>query len=350
MGLLDVIGFKGSTTHQYNTELVDIYPFPWLEKDFVSIDVRNIYTRILTDVLERTEGISKDQQKLLFDNCLGSENSDGLITMIAKAMTDQTDLFIVYKKELKLVRKATSDEQARIQADYKKSGESKEGVYITFKNYERTKMVKLYSALEYCTVGSLYKSMNLSKAIQIKAKDLRKSVASSDAELAIAQAKQIASGLAAGLDVLLDGDDTIETAKPDLTAAEASGNFNARKMSLYLGLPASWISGDSSKGMSDTGDGDARKTEAGLKNYYFSVIMPVVDTLFGISTSFRSEDFDDMTSALGLLKDFELTSEQFISAENKQKIVNRKFKLDPSAKGDPVKETEPPPVSTNVVP
>lgn len=352
MGLLQTIGFKGSSTHQHSIELPNIYPFPWLQSDFISTDVENIYSRILTDVIERTEGIKDDLQFLLWDNCLASENSEGLVTMLSKAMAGKTDLYIVYKKEFKLIRKANSQEQTQIAADYKDRGESKVGIYVTFKNYKRTDMIKLYSGLEFCTVGSLYKSMNLSQAIQLKIKMLRETVGGVDAEIAITQGKAIAEGLKNGKDVMIDGEDTIETAKPELTAAQASIDFIAKKMSNYLGLPASWIIGEASKGLGDSGDGDEKKVESGLRVYFASIIKPTVDKLFGVSTSFKSSDDDGLTGALALLKDFELTSEQFISAENKQKIINRKFNLPPDAKGDPLPEPKTPVTTepTNVVP
>ena len=87
-------------------------------KQFVEVDVQNIYTRILIDVIERTDGISDELKALLWDNCLGSESQDGLVTMLAKAMRDRTDLFIVYDPGLKLVRPATGPEQAQIREDY----------------------------------------------------------------------------------------------------------------------------------------------------------------------------------------------------------------------------------------
>ena len=47
-------------------ELPDIFPLPIKQFDFVWIDVRNIYSRILIDVLERTQGIPEDKQPGVF--------------------------------------------------------------------------------------------------------------------------------------------------------------------------------------------------------------------------------------------------------------------------------------------
>jgi hypothetical protein len=345
MSLLSLIGFGGSNLVTSSTELPEIYPFSLVDKDFIKMDIMTIYSRILTDVFERTQNIPDEKLALLWDNCLASESKDGLVTLLAKAMYEKADLFLVYSKVANVVRKATLAEQDQIKKEYADGAKNPSGVYVTFKNFDLTEMLKIYSLLEYCTIGSLHKSMNLSKAVQVKIKELRSSIANSDASSAIAQAKQIAIALNDGKAVLIDGEDTIETAKPDLTASEASMVFINKKRSFYLGLPASWITGDAISGMSDTGAADAKSTERGLKGYYFSICKPVVEALFGIKTEFETEDYDNITSFLEVLKTFDITSDEYLSAENKQKVVNRMGGLPENTKGDKPKPTAalPPP-------
>jgi hypothetical protein len=321
-----------------------------IEKDFVTIDVQNIFSRILTDVLERTQGIPEASEQLLWDNCVANESSDGLVTMLSKAMAGKHDLFLVYDKAVKLIRKADPKEESQIRKDYKDRGESVVGTYITFKNYTRSDMVRLYSALEYCAVAALSKSMNLSKAIQLKLSDLRSSVGLTDSADVKAQALKIAEGLQNGKDVMLDAKDTIETSAPDLTATKSAMEFIAQKRSFYLGLPATYITGESSKGLGDSGVGDAKAVERGLKNYYFSVIKPVSEALFGVKTTFKSEDFDGLSTSLEALKTFELTSDELISQDNKRVIINKLFGLPENEKGDEPKELAPPPVAQSQLP
>ena len=326
-----------------NTELPDIYPIPITEKDFVAIDVQNIYTRILTDVLERTSGIPDDRQSLLWDNCLASERQEGLVTMLAKAMVAKTDLFLVYDKALKLIRPADETEKVKIREDYKKKGESPAGVFITFKTYTRTDMVKFYSQLEYCSVGGLWKQGNISKAIQLKFTDLRGSVSLSDSADTKAQAQAIANGLKLGKDIMLDAKDLVETAKPDLTATTAAIEFIAQKRSFYLGMPATYLTGEQAKGLGDSGKGDSKATERGLKAYYFSIAKPVVEGIFGSKTTFKSEDAEGLSTALETLKTMDTTSDEFLSRDNKTKVVNKAFGFDEDEKGDPPKKPEVPP-------
>ncbi|WP_220039629.1 hypothetical protein, partial [Micromonospora endophytica] len=130
--------------------------------------------------------------------------------------------------------------------------------------------------------------MNLSKAIQLKFHELRASVASGDSEKVIVQAKAIAEGLKKGFDVALDAKDIIECAKPDMTATNSSMDFINQKRSYYLGLPAAWSTGLSNKCLGDSGSGEAKAVERGLRRYYFAIIKPVIETLFKVTTTFKT--------------------------------------------------------------
>lgn len=333
MGLLDTFRFGRSTPN--NNYLPDIFPFPYAQKDFVRIDVMTIYSRILNDVLERTEGIPEKYIPLLSDNCLASEAQNGLVTLVATAMAEKKKLFLIYDKATNLVVKADNEQQAKIEAEYKASNKSELGIMVNFTKYCRTDMMLIYSALEYCTVASLDKSMNLSKAIQLKLKDLRASVSSIDKDDVEAQMLQIAQGLAAGKDVGIDKEDIIETAKPDLTATQSAMEFITEKRAFYLGLPRSYLTGDTQKGLGDSGEGDSKKVEQGLRGYYFSIIKPIVEALFEIKTTFKTEDFRMVDRALNILRTMEATSEEFINAENKLKLVNKAFGFPENTKGGP---------------
>jgi len=338
-GIFSWLGAKGGAT-----ELPNIYPFPTIEKDFICIDVQAIYKRILTDVLERTDGIPEKYLPLLWDNCLASESQDGLVTMLAKAMYQKSDLFLVFEKgagDIGVIRKADQKEQEQITKDYKEKAESKVGLYITFKNYDRTDMVKIYSGLEYCGVNSLWKTMNLSKAIQLKFKDLRASVGAGDSAEVKEQMVKIAEGLRSGKDVGIDGEDKIETAKPDLTATTTTTEFIDKKRSFYLGMPASYL-GLEKTSLNDSGDKESKQIERGLKGYYFPIIKPVIEKLFDSKTSFKSEDFESVSTANETLKTFELTSDEYVSKESKQGIINKMYGLPKEAKGDAPKPTPKP--------
>lgn len=331
-------GGRGSS----NDELPDIFPMPIKNGLFVETDVVQIYSKILTDVVERTDGIPEKILPTLWDNCLQNEHSEGLVTMLSKAMADQKELFLVYDSSINLLRKADSREQELIRADYKQKGESSLGTFVSFRNYKKTEMVRLYSMLEYCAISSLYKNMNISKAVQLKFNDMRGSVAINDRSEFIAQAVELARALQAGRDIAIDAKDLIDTAKPDVTATTAAMDFINQRRSFYLGMPASYITGEAPKGLGDSGEGDAKQVERGLKNYYFSIIKPVMESVFGIKTSFKTEDFNQISSSLEALRTFELVSDELISKENKLGIVNKMFGFPEGTTGDEPEEIEEP--------
>jgi len=326
MSVATWLGFSIGTDS--SPELPNIFPLPIAKLAFIETDVINIFSKILTDVVERTAGLTKDQAPLLWDNCLKSESNDGLITMLAKAMSGKQDLFLVYDAALKVVRRATSQEQAQIKKDYETSAESSVGLFISFKNYYRTDMIKLYAALEYCTIGSLNKSMNLSNALQFKMDSLRATTGLSDSAAVKAQALAIATALGLGKDVLLDGKDVIDTAKPDLTTVKESIMFLDSKRAFYLGLPTAYINGEQTGGLGTSGENDTKAIERGLKNYYFAIIKPVVEALFGINLTYKTQDFRQIAQALEAVKTFDLVSENYITWENKKRIVEGLLDID----------------------
>jgi hypothetical protein len=326
---MNILGFlkgKGATE---NSELPDIFPLSVDSVAFIKSDIEATYTKILTDTLERTHGIPKEVVPMLWDNCLQNETQHGLVSLLVNAMVNQSDLCIVYKKALKVLRKATFEEQEKIKKDYKDSGTSKDGVFISFRNYHRTDMLKIYSALEYCILTSLHKTVNISKAVQIKIDSLRSSISLADAGVAEAQARSLAVALKNGCDVFLDAKDEITTSTPDVSPTEKAIGFLDAKRAFYLDLPLSYISGLQTAGIGATGEADTKAIERGLKQYFFSIIHPVLLALFEVDTEFKSQDFRQITSALETLKTFELVSDTNLSQASKRDILARMFDVDP---------------------
>jgi hypothetical protein len=333
-----------------NEELPEIFPMPIPQSEFLSIDVVTIFSKILTDVLERIHGMTDEQTALMWDNCVKSSKSDGLITMLAKAMSDKADLYLVYEAGIGVIREATSEERNTIQSDYAKAAKSSTGVYVSFKNYKRADMIKLYSALEYSTVAALNKTLNVSAAVQLKFSDLRASVNLIEADTASAQGQALATALLNQRPVMMDAKDSVETAAPDLTATEKAIDFIGAKLAFYLGMPSSYITGEQTGGIGSTGENDMRAVERGLKNYYFSILKPTLEEIFGVKLSYKSQDFRNLTLGLDVLKTFALVDEEFLSKDNKTLIINQAFDLPEDAEGDVVPDPKPVGVQGGVVP
>jgi len=177
--------------------------------------------------------------------------------------------------------------------------------------------------------------------LQFKMKSLRASVSEGDSETVVAQAKAIAKALGDGGDVLLDGEDTIETLIPDLGAATKSMDFIAQKQSFYLGVPATYLTGLAPSGLGDSGEGDRKAVERGLKPFFQSIIKPVLDSIFDAQVTFKTEDFGGVTAALMALKDFEITTDELISAEDKKLIIHKMFNLSTDPKDLKITKTKP---------
>ena len=329
MGLSSFFGIKALTS---DSELPEIFPLSLKLDDFVNTDVLNVYAKILTDCIERTQGIDEKLVPLLWDNCLQSESSDGLITLLSWAMSSKKDLFLVYFPDIGVLREATDEEAIAIRADYETKGHSSLGIFVSFMNYSRTDMVKIYSSMEYCVVASLNKMMNLSKAIQFKMGDMRGSVSLADSSVAIDQAKIIAKALSNGRDIMMDVKDEVATNTPDISSIKESILFLDAKRSFYFGMPLSYINGEQTPGIGSTGEADMKAVERGLKQYFISILKPVLEALFGSKVTFKSNDFRQIGSALEAIKTFELTSDDLLSKENKQLIISKLFDVDLKSK------------------
>jgi len=309
-------------------EIEDIFPLALGKKDFIHNDIISTYTKILTDTIDRTAGIPKKAEQYLWDNVTGAGNHHGLISMLANAMAYKKDLYIVYKPGIEIIREATREEEVIIKDDYEKLGKSSTGVYVSFKNYKRTQMLEIWSAFEFCLLAGMNKQLNISKALLIKIAELRNSVSLQDSDIAVNQARDIARALKAGNDALIDKNDSIELTPVNMDASKQSMEFIGQKKGWILSLPASYLTGDQTGGIGSSGENDSRAVENGLKQYFLSIIKPICDLLFDVDCKFKSRDFRNMTTALEVLKTFDLVSDENISRTAKQEIVARVFDLD----------------------
>lgn len=328
MGFSDVFKFGlGRQTGKVTT--ANIFPLSLVKADFIRSDILHTYTKILTDTMERTHGLSKKLYPTLWDNCVQTEASLGVISLLAEAMTDRRDLYLVFIPSAPLVRKATPSEEAQIKDAVKAKKELKNMVHISFTKYEKTTLLRIYSEFEYCILGSLNKTLNLSKAIQIKVNDLRASTALADSAVAVNQAQEIAKGLSDGDDVLIDAKDAIETANPDTASSEKGIAFLNGKRAHILGLPLSYVNGELVGGLNNTGGTDAKAVDRGLKPFFLSILQPVFKSLFNEETEYKPEDTLQISTALEVLKTMDLTTDDNLSRETKREVVAISFNRNP---------------------
>lgn len=323
--------FGGSKNTESAYGVPAAFVFALAESEFIRADLELTYSKILTDCFARVHGLADDVEPLLWDSCVQSQASRGLVSLLACAMTDSRDLFLVYNKALKVIREATSAEATEIRKDYDKSATSDKGIFISFKKFHVTPMLKIYSALEHACLASLYKTTNLSKAIQYKVKNMRASVSLADSAPAIAQAKGIAQALGKGEDILTDVEDSIETATPNIEPTKNAIGFLQAKRAYILNAPLAYVTGEQAQGIGTTGEADMRAIERCLKGFFNTIVAPICLAIFGAKVEFRTEDFRDVQSGLEVLKTFDLVTDEYMSKETKQETVARFFDLDVAA-------------------
>lgn len=306
----------------------EIFPFPISEMTYVKDDVRTILKRIITDTIERSQGISDKALKTLNDKVVGV-NTDGLISILVDAIYNKSEVVIFYDRSIDVLKIADSKQAAKIREDYKKvGGESPDGIILNFKNFDMVNMLKVYSAIEYNSICSLFKVVNLSRALQVKISKMRESVALKDSKKFIEDARAIAIALSKGQGVVVDKEDEITVPQVDFAPTEKALKFCATKKAEITGMPSSYITGLQSDGLSSTGEGDDKAIEKGLRYYFFLIIKPVFKELFGDDLKFRSNNKEAVMASLEALKVFELIdNESLITLVEKRGVIENLLEL-----------------------
>jgi len=333
MGLFDFSFLTGKPYNSASDDLPEIFNLNVDFDAFIKNDIVSLYNKILTDCITRTQGIKDTWEHALWDNCLASEGRKGLVTLLSEAMACQDDLFLVYKEDV--LRLATDDEKKQIEADYKARAFSNIGVFVSFKNYRRTEILEIYSGMEFAVLGSLNKSLNLSKALQYKMSKMRDSVGLVDSSVVIDQAKTMALSLGCGRDIMMDGEDDIVTATVDMEPTEKSIRFLDSKRAFLLDLPLSYINGEQTPGIGSTGEADAKAVDRGLFQPWTSIIKPTIKSLWAADVKFKSQDFRLITVGLEAVRTLDLVSNNLITIEAKRAVASQLLNVPNDMEGEP---------------
>ena len=86
---------------------------------------------------------------------------------------------------------------------------------------------------------------------------------------------------------MTDKEDEITNATPDISTDEKAILFLDAKRAYILSLPWLYVTGEQT-GIGASGENDMRAVERGLKQYFVSIIQPVVKALWGVETEFKS--------------------------------------------------------------
>ena len=315
--------FDGWFKNDKRTEY-DVLDAPFCMKftrdHFEKIKTENLYKKILQRCYSRSEG-AKDAEKIqsLFDSSERSGSPRGLISLLAKAMTDKAEIAVIY--EAGVVRLADSTEKEKIKKDYEDKAKSSLGILVSFKDYCLTDLVKGYMSMIYDILSSMNTQVGLAKALQIKVAMLRSTVSVNGKDEPIAQAKAINEALIKGQSVLMDEKDKVEVLTLDSDSVKNAMTLIYSQLCAEIGMPLSFVTGELTSGMSATGEADTNQQEEGLQDFFNSIFKPSCDKLYGWNLRFVSDDWRYFSAMIGSLIVVENTS--LLSDEQKKAFAER---------------------------
>lgn len=287
--------------------------------DYIKLATKALYKKILTDCLTRTDGLKENTLQLYSDSCLATEVNEGLISILVNHIYQKDKGYIIYDPALNLLRE-TKDQKEREQIA---AGQLKNAVVCDFSKFTEKDLIALFYSLIFSTLSGLNTQINISKTLLFKFKDLRKLVSKAAADSLIPDAKKLNEALKNGKSIMIDAEDLIEAMKLDIGPINTAQEFLQGQIAGIINQPISYITGALSSGLSNTGEADSSANERGLLNYFYSILKPVSDQLFGVDVKFISNNWRVFSEKLNALPIIE-TSE-YISEENKTKFAEDIF-------------------------
>ena len=315
--------FKTYTGGQVVTDLASPYKLTVNEKNFVDFQTALLYQKILKRCYAKSNGFPDEAALNLWDSVELSNAQYGTISLISNAMTDKKELILV--NDSGIIRVATYQEAEAIKKDYAEGKTSQKGVYMNFRKYTMTDIIKIYMSLIYDIMGGAKTNLGLAKALQIKIADLRKTVATSSSEDAVAQVKKIVKALKEGKSVGIDAGDSIVTTELQTTPIVDGLKLVYGCLASLLGVSTSFICGELTSGMAVTGEADVNANEDGIKDFFNSVFKPIHEKLFDIKLTFKTDNWRKVKEFSSIIPYIE--SSMYLDEAKKKELINSTFEV-----------------------
>lgn len=318
MSLKDIFNFqKNDAPTEYRLGLA--FPFPYGDKKtkFAEIFVFELLRKILTDCYRHAADFPQDKKEALWDSAVSSQARRGLITLLARAMTDKAKVYLVYDSGI--VRKATEEEKKEIDLNPAQKGRA----CLDFTDYHRSTILLNLAYLVEQLLYNANASLNLSKSVLVKIATLRESVSNLNAQDIIQQAKDIKDGLQKGEGALLDAGDAVELPAFDTNPMEAALDVLYGLISMVSGMPRVYVSGEGTEGLNASGEGDETSVERGLEYYFNSVFVPACEQLLGVRPVFKTSSWRKFAQVANFLPVIEASD--LISQDVKTKLMKELF-------------------------
>lgn len=318
MSLKDIFHFqKNDAPTEYRLGLA--FPFPYGDEKtkFAEIFVFELLRKILTDCYRHAADFPQDKKEALWDSAVSSQARRGLISLLARAMTDKAKAYLVFDGGY--VRKATEEEKREIDLSPAQKGRA----CLDFTDYHRSTILLNLAYLVEQLLCNANASLNLSKSVLVKIAALRESVSNLNAKDAIRQAQDIKEGLEKGQGALLDAGDAVELPAFDTSPMEAALDVLYGLISMVSGMPRAYVSGEGTEGLNANGEGDELGVERGLEYYFNSVFVPACDQLLGAKLVFKTSAWRKFAQVANFLPVIEAS--ELIPQETKTKLMKELF-------------------------
>ena len=319
--MFDLGGLFKKDNRGVYTDLIAPFCVEMKAADFVDFKVITLYAKILRRCYAKSSGLSDEQAANLWDSVDLGDAQHGIINKVSFAMAKKKELILF--KDGGIVREAEQTEADQIKKDYEERGRSDKGVYLNFKKYAMTDVLRLYIAFIFEIIRGAWVNVNLTKALQLKIADARKTIAASDAADPMQVASNVVSALKDGKSVFLDAGDEVKTTDLQTQAIKDAISLVYGLLAGELGVSTSFICGELTSGMAVTGEADVNANEDGIKDFFNSVFKPIMDKLFGVSLKFKSDNWRRIKEFAQIIP-FVETSE-YIDEEKKRELLERLF-------------------------
>ncbi len=253
------------------------------EQAFIESQLGIIYHRIITATINEVatkERLEKKNILRTFADDRTVLHDHGLSHWIVRAML-QTNHIVLDKRLVEYIDGLSYWRFERAKGANPRQPQPDQLV-LDFTKYYLTDILRLYFALLYKVMDGASNGITVSSAILVKIADLNK-LASEDrnVETLKAQLTDLDAALRKGNLGYIDGDSSVEYPTYDTQPTEKAINMLWTSISNVLGLPLSWVLGETGNGtLSDTGESERKALRRGIERYYTEIIQPILENVY----------------------------------------------------------------------
>ncbi|EPW7384741.1 hypothetical protein ACWO80_003449 [Vibrio cholerae] len=270
------------------------------EKRFSQFAVSAIYRRILFTTL-RHVSFDENQGNEVMSTCMDrySPRSIGLITHISKAMASKSRI-VLQKRQLS----DGSFVLSKIDATPEVVDMKPDLFELDFTGYTDTDILKVYTSIMYDALLSAFRGVKMTRAILLGLYQLAEMLDTDEANAAVlSQVISITNAVRNGGTSVTDSNSKIEFVRFDIEPTEKIKNFVYQQYSSITGFPVSFFNGTGGSSLSDTGESDKKQTRQACEFYFYEVLNPALNAIFGKSFTLKPDiDIGEISTILEIVE------------------------------------------------